>query len=315
MRPLETTACTIVLLLLCVSVTGAQQPAFQPGTGPAVAIAADYPNAGISGRVAPWIAEWLEADGYRVQSHSGAVDPEMLRDTAVLFLVCPIAEQNAITAGRSSPEDFSRAWRLPTPSAYTDEEIAALTAWVRSGGSLFVITDHMPFPGAVQDLANAFGITVSNGFAIDSERTRSPTIQAVIASDPMLFSRTDGSIAAHVITDGGTPEERIDAVQTYTGSAFLLPPEAVSLLSFGPRHWSLEPSVAWEFSDATPTVPVNGWSAGGVLRFGQGRIAVFGEAGTFANLPPDVDRPTDVLRQNKQLLLNVVHWMTGVLPE
>lgn len=58
-----------------------------------------------------------------------------------------------------------RDWSLPTPSAFTKEEIAALKNWVERGGSLLLIADHMPFPGAAGDLAKAFEVEFSNGYA------------------------------------------------------------------------------------------------------------------------------------------------------
>lgn len=38
-------------------------------------------------------------------------------------------------------------WKLPTPSAYTPDEIEAVRRWVSDGGSLLLVADHMPFPG------------------------------------------------------------------------------------------------------------------------------------------------------------------------
>jgi len=59
-------------------------------------------------------------------------------------------------------------WTLPTPSAFNENEINNIVEWVRDGGSLFLIADHMPFPGAAQELARAFGVEMNNGFAFDS---------------------------------------------------------------------------------------------------------------------------------------------------
>lgn len=59
---------------------------------------------------------------------------------------------------------------------------------------------------------------------------------------------------------------------------------------------------------------------GAVLRFGKGRVAVFGEAALFSaqeRLGKDgrtlmgMNRPDAT--QNPQFLLNVVHWLSGLI--
>ncbi|MGB0915797.1 MAG: hypothetical protein ACPGVI_06975, partial [Crocinitomicaceae bacterium] len=37
------------------------------------------------------------------------------------------------------------------------EEITFIKNWVKKGGKLVLIADHMPFAGAANDLAKAFG--------------------------------------------------------------------------------------------------------------------------------------------------------------
>ena len=59
-------------------------------------------------------------------------------------------------------------WTLPTARAFTSEEIKVIVNWVRAGGSLLLIADHMPFPGGTEDLADEFGIIFLNGFAMKS---------------------------------------------------------------------------------------------------------------------------------------------------
>jgi hypothetical protein len=60
---------------------------------------------------------------------------------------------------------------------------------------------------------------------------------------------------------------------------------------------------------------IEGWLQGGVMKVGRGRIAVFGEAAMFSaqlagseNEPMGMNAPE--ARQNHQLLLNVMHWLT-----
>ena len=44
--------------------------------------------------------------------------------------------------------DAESSWELPTPSAFTDDEIDVVVRWVADGGALFLIADHMPAAGA-----------------------------------------------------------------------------------------------------------------------------------------------------------------------
>ena len=55
------------------------------------------------------------------------------------------------------------------------------------------------------------------------------------------------------------------------------------------------------------------------LTIGRGRVAVFGEAAMFSaqvsgpeRRPMGMNRPTAA--QNPQFLLNVMHWLAGLLP-
>jgi len=54
------------------------------------------------------------------------------------------------------------------------------------------------------------------------------------------------------------------------------------------------------------------------VRFGAGRVAAFGEAAMFT-AQVDEDGPMGMNHpeapQNAQFVLNVLHWLTGVLPE
>jgi hypothetical protein len=200
-------------------------------------------------------------------------------------------------------------WFLPTPSAFTPAEIAAVEAWVREGGSLLLIADHMPFPGAADGLAAAFGVAMGNGFAYDSTEQVSR----------FRFSRGNGRLADHPVTNGRDAAERVDSVDSFTGQAFrLIRADAQPLLTLGPGTVLLMPEVAWQFSALTPRMRVDGLLHGAVLRHGRGRVAVFGEAAMFsAQLGGPQRNPMGMndpgAPQNTQFLLNVLHWLTGVI--
>ena len=272
-------------------------PEFPQRDGPVVLVDAAHGNFHtIDGRYSAF-AKLLELDGYRVQSANSEVTRELL-DKASVFVI-----SNAVHGGDSA------AWVLPTPPAFTSQEVQVIVDWVDEGGSLLLIADHMPFPGGTADLANRFGIVFLNGFALKSNR-----------DEGMLsFTRSSGSLADHAITQGRSETEKIDSVMTFTGQAFRFVTPAQPLM-FMPDDWKvLLPIEAWVLNDNTPTVSARGLIQGGVLRHGAGRVAVFGEAAMFTAQISVIDgvvhqmglnHPT--ADANAQFVLNVLHWLVGL---
>lgn len=162
-------------------------------------------------------------------------------------------------------------WSLPTPSAFSVEEIAAVRDWVVDGGGMWLIADHMPMLGAASNLAAAFVIEFNNGFAIDT-----------LSRGVTIFRRADGSLRDHAITTGRGDDERIDSVRTFTGHAFLADAFAEPLFVFRRPTVSLMPDVLREFDSNTQFVAVVGWYQETVRRLGAGRVAVYGDAAIFA---------------------------------
>lgn len=280
-----------------------QRPMYASGRGPVILVDEAHFNFHTAeGRYRPF-ANVLQADGYRVQASKSAFSVAALAGARILVVANALAERN-----RADPD--STDWSLPNPSAFADSEIASVRTWVRGGGSLLLIADHMPFPGAASDLAAAFGVHFSNGFALDSLHMR----------EPMMFRRSDGSLAVNSITGGQALVEKIDSVATFTGSAFRADPPARPLLVLGPRVLSYLPAVAWQIDAKTPRIPVGAWLQGAALRSGKGRVAVFGEAAMFsAQLQGPQGNPMGMNAkfavQNPQFLLNIIHWLAGLGPD
>jgi hypothetical protein len=275
-----------------------KQPAYAKGRGPLVLVDAAHNNFHtVDGRYQPF-AELLRRDGYVVRGSNQKFSLTALKGAKVLVISNALSDRNV--------DD----WSLPTPSAFTDEEIAAVRDWVNKGGSLFLIADHMPMAGAAQRLGEAFGVQWSNGFAVNEK---------VQSGGQLVFKRSDGGLKDHTVTRGRSPDERVDTVVTFTGSAFqLLDKRAEPLVVLPPQIVSLMPKVAWEFKDDTPRQPVGGWSQLAVMKFGKGHIAFSGEAAMFsAQVSGPNRRPMGMnspdAPQNVQFLLNLVHWLTGAL--
>ena len=251
---------------------------------------------------------FLQGSGYTVVRSASRLLTEDLELAQILVIAMPLAERNQVRADETD-------WSRPNPSAFTEEEIAVVRDWVDSGGGLLLIADHMPIAGSVEDLAEAFGVHLSNGFAFrvnDGE----------VIQDPIQFTRPAGTLVGHPITNGFAEGERVESVLTYTGSAFQPGAGLEPLLRFGSSVVSLEPDSAWEFSPGTPELPIDGWLQGGAMQFGRGRVVVFGEAGMFFAVLHTLAQPQVLdaceepcwvheAAEHPQLLLNTMRWLSG----
>ncbi|MCZ6671349.1 MAG: DUF4350 domain-containing protein [Verrucomicrobia bacterium] len=145
-----TTLCGLIVLIAGVGTVMAQQvadlsyrppiphPAYPTEKGPRIGIDEAHNNFHTAnGRYKPF-AELLRRDGYRVGRLRKSLSAKSLEDVDVVVIANPLHKQN------------NNNWKLPTPSAFSKEEIAALHTWVEEGGSLFLIADHMPFPGGAR---------------------------------------------------------------------------------------------------------------------------------------------------------------------
>ena len=272
-------------------------PSYGAGRGPRVVIDGAHHNFHtVRGRYAPFAA-LATRDGYRVSGNTAPFSERSLANVDILVIANALAAQN--DGGR---------WTLPTPSAFTPDEIAAVTRFVERGGSLLVIADHMPFGGAVEAMAAAFGISWLNGFAYDDRQ-----------NSIFRYSRASG-MTGHPIFDGRVPAERVDSLVAFTGSAFRPPSGGASLLRIPAPSRVLMPQVAWQFTDSTATVDGGGLLQGAALTRGRGRVVAAGEAAMFSaqrSGPQGAGRmgfndPT--APQNAQFVLNVLHWLSGLLP-
>lgn len=271
-------------------------PAYASELSPIVAIDEAHHNFHTAeGRYKPF-AELLRRDGYQVRSLTNSATASSLGAFQVLVIANPLHERNVTE------------WKLPTPCAFTADEISAIEQWVERGGSLFLILDHMPFPGAGGDVAQAFGIQFSNGFAV-SKTTGQPST--------FIFRPGSGGLAESAVTRGRTDQERITQVATFVGSAFTVPTNATPVLVFNEEFECLVPTEAWQFTAATRKVALNGWCQGALMKVGRGRLAVFGEAGMFTaqvqvsgsqRNKMGMNAPEAV--QNQQFLLNIIHWLS-----
>ena len=274
-----------------------KSPAFESDKGPRIGIDSAHHNFHTATGRYQSFAKLLKRDGYQIVDFDTSFSEESLKTIDVLVISNPLNKRNVSD------------WSLPTPSAFKKEEISAVKSWVANGGSLFLIADHMPFPGAASDLAKAFGFTFSNGYAKPAQRKTRGTFGDV-------FDQKTGLIDSK-ITSGRSDSEKVTSVATFGGSAFKAPEGAIGIIQFGPKSVSRETRRAPGITPDAPTISIAGWYQGAALNFKKGRVIVFGEAAMFsAQLAGAKKRAMGMnapnAKQNYQLLLNVIHWLTKV---
>jgi hypothetical protein len=249
--------------------------------------------------------ELLRRDGYVVRPSRAKLDPASLGQCRIL--VISNAQPN---------HDEWNTYPYPTPAAFSASEVAAAYDWVRGGGSLLLIADHMPLAGAAAGLAAAFGVTFTDGFAVEGFGPESERDAAF--ARPTIFRTVDGSLRPHPIVRGRHETEAVAAVRTFTGQAFRAPSAAEPLLVLPGTFISLMPEKAWQFDARTRRVAAGGWLQGAVLRVESGRAGFFGEAAMFSaqvagagRQPMGMNAPG--AEENFQFVLNVMHWLSGLL--
>jgi len=276
-----------------------ERPAYEAGRGPRVAIDEAHLNFHTAdGGYAPF-ATLLRRDGYQVQSSRDAFTAGSLARADILVIANAMHKQ--------SENDWAP---LPNLPAFTDQEVAAVEAWVRAGGSLLLIADHMPLAGHAETLAAAFGVRFQNGFAQDAS-----------GNGTLTFRRSDQSLTVNAVTNGRAGGERVDAVTTFTGQAFRIDPgvNAEPLLVLPPGSRLLLPEVAFQFTERTARIPAAYLLQGALVHHGRGRVAVLGEAAMLtAQVTGPDKRPMGMnapnARENARFALNLLHWLSGLLP-
>ena len=232
-----------------------EKPYFKSNEGPTVYIDEMHNNFHtIDGRFKPF-SDLLKRDGYQTKA---LISYDALKTEDIVVISNAISSRNIGN------------WQQPIYDAFSTKEIERLKQWVSKGGRLLLIADHMPFSGASNTLANAFGFDFCDGFARLSEPQNRPDI----------FSKSNKRLSNSILTNG-TYGKTIDSITTFTGSSFQIPSNAQGILKFLKGDSCLQPEIAWQFNEQTKTKDLEGNYQGAIVHFGKGKLAVFGEAAQF----------------------------------
>ena len=281
-----------------------ERPAYA-ADGPVVVIDGAHHNFHtVDGQYAPFAA-LLRADGYQVRAGTAPFTAEGLVSVDVLV----IANAGAVGADHGAP-------------IFTEAETAAVEAWVRGGGRLLLIADHTPFGAAAESLAGRFGVRMGKGYAFAVEPRG---VNTNLIYPPEAFDD-------HPIITGRGAHERVESVTAFTGQSLagplgatvLLPitvgareaPDLATLQRIDDRIEAGEDAGVVIAELSAPALPAQAVA----FAHGDGRVVVLGEAGMLSaqrvRFPDgrEVRFGMNVAPGNARFGLNILHWLTGVLP-
>lgn len=311
------TALALGLVVLAIAAPAlAQQQLTDPDFRPTVARPAYAANAPVvvidgahnnfhtaDGRYAPFAA-LLRADGLQVRGGTAAFDAGGLDGVDVLV----IANAGPVNGG----------------SPFTASEIEAVEAWVRGGGKLLLIADHAPFGVAAADLGARFGVGMGKGWTFE------PADNANGLTSQLVYSRENGRLGDHAITRGRDAGEAVATVTAFTGQSLIAPEGADVLMQLGAQAWeaatpqdapAVIEAIRTGASDNPAVHSAAGRAQGLAFTHGEGRVVVLGEAGMlsaqlvqFGDGRPDMRFGMNVATGNPRFGLNIMHWLTGLLP-
>ena len=298
-----------VLLVIGLSIAGLAQQVADPDFDAKVAKPAyskKHPKVAIdeahnnfhtaSGRYKPF-ADLITNDGYRVIENKQKFTKETLKEFDVLVI------SNALGAPAMGSAEASN-------SAFDVEECDAVHAWVRRGGRLLLIADHAPMGAANEKMGLRLGVDMSKGYTGDPENKDAET-----GSDTFIRYDPDNKLLGdHAITRGRNAGEKISRIIAFTGQSLKGPPGSVAFMKLA--------DTAVDVTPARPgfeqkQVSAAGRAQGIAFKLGKGRVVVLAEAGMLsAQLAGPRKMKFGMNRagiDNRQLALNIMHWLSGLL--
>jgi hypothetical protein len=296
----------LLILFLCLgSPTFAQQvadPNFDPKVarpayaknGPKVLFDEAHNNFHTAGGRYKPFADLITSDGYQVTPNKEKFSAQVLKGFDILVI------SNALGAAQMNMPEASNP-------AFTDAEADAVRDWVKAGGELLFIADHAPAGSANQILGDRFGVNMSKMFTIDRENSDKES------NNPgfIVYTRESGRLADHAITRGRNDSERINKIIAFTGQSLKGPPDSFAFMKLADSAVDALPGVNRDPTSAA------GRAQGLLMRSGKGRVVVLGEAAMLSaqlagpnKMAFGMNRPGI---DNRQLALNIVHWLSGLL--
>lgn len=252
----------------------------------------------IDGRYAPF-AELATSAGFDI------------KPTQQRFTAPTLAGVDVLVIANATPEPG-----LDAAQTFTDAEIDAIDAFVQRGGGLLLITDIPPWSVPAARLAERFGVRVSSGVVADPTN-ENPELPGW---SNLVFSRANGLLGAHPITEGQSSADRVNLVATFTGQALFPPPDATVLLRIAPeaRHIPYDTTYAMSrygvevVHTKRKAERLKNAAQAVALERGAGRVVIMGEAAAMTAQIVDEDKRFGMnLRgtDNAKFAVNTLRWL------
>lgn len=243
------------------------------GGGPAVLVDDAHWNRGTSRNRLVAFAQLLAADGYRVLEGANATRAETLSDARVSVVVNPLGVPGLLR--RAGARFGLGELAFFDEDGLMQQEIETTAQWVENGGSLLLAADEAPDARGARGLAARFGVTMRGRLVVDVGHAE--------AASPawLLFSRENGLIGTHPITDGGTGLPPVNRVVTFGGQALETPPDGTVLLRLSPSA----SEVRRAGDPPTSGQRVDGLAMAVAIERGRGRVVVLGDSHVLTRDP------------------------------
>ncbi|HEX6190441.1 MAG TPA: DUF4350 domain-containing protein [Pyrinomonadaceae bacterium] len=245
------------------------------------------------GRYKPF-ADLITSDGYQVTPNKQKFSAATLKGFDILIIANAMGAPQMNTPEASNP-------------AFTAEECDAVRDWVKKGGALLLVADHAPVGGANQILGEEFGIDMSKQYTADEQNYEKETQNPGF----IVYTRESGRLADHAITRGRRWEERVHKVIAFTGQSLKGPASSFAFMRLADTAQDLMPG-----RDTKP-ISAAGRAQGIAMKFGKGRAVFLGEAAMLSAQLAGPNKAKFGMNRpgidNRQLALNIVHWLSGKL--
>ncbi len=182
-------------------------PAFKKNRGKQILIDKGHHNFIIElGLIQPFM-NVAKSDGYNPIVDSSVFTKAYLSKYSMLLIMPAL------------PFEFGSKSQVTNEVTFTFEEIENIYNWVNEGGSLMLFSEHAPIDKAMTPLFNRFGIELSIGVAYDSLNCDT-TVKKGSYDTVLEFNKKNGLLNSnHPITKGDKPNEQINQLRTWGGSA------------------------------------------------------------------------------------------------
>jgi hypothetical protein len=238
-------------------------------------------------------ADLIFSDGYQLVVNRKPFSKTSLATFKILIVANALGAEDADEEGADRP-------------AFTEEEADAVRDWIRGGGSLLFIADEAPYGSAAEILAKRFDVDMSKGSTVDSVAEKESKNSGWI-----VYSRENNLLVDHPITRGRNDSERVNRVMTFAGQSLKGAEGSEPFLKLSSTASDRSPG------DPTKQSPAAGRSQALAIKLGKGRVVVLGEASMLSAQMTGSDNQLFGMNlpniDNKQLALNIMHWLSGVL--